>query len=685
MQGQGGVRKEGNQDFVVRIAFCVTRIVRTRQYATVFVLLMVSLLMRATIAQSQDGYPGGYTLMPLEPGPVRLLSLMVDASIRNDGAQALADVQAVYRLHNSDKNQSRVLRVAFPGFAVEGPPPDTFSLQAGGREIALSQGQQQWWVAEVPLGADERVNLLLTYSAPLGEGPFVRFRYPLDLTAQLWPGRLESARFTLDFAEPPNSQAWLSLTPETFKQTAEALTWSYDTVDPEAPIDYWLIHPALWGQLRAARQAAVAGGDQGASAAAQVDLGNIYARLAAGAADPAIFDRYFPLAVAAYHQAQKLAPGEATAYLALADLYRQRAARSDPPDPAFSSLATEQLATAMENGVQDPALPQQVAAQYADLIAAARRNGDFAAAGAYLQRLETLASRSRLPLETEAVSAERRQLGIDWAAAVLQQQGPAAAREVLAQAVGVESTTALALPFARVQSLQAAIATQPGLRRIDLAISPRADGQALVQQLYTGLVAANAATVTLTSTLPPTIQIEIPFEDGADLGDRQQRLAEAIDPADTEWAGLLALLQPHALDWTRSDDGWRTGDGYDETVSLANAKEQFDAQALTLEEAAASVDPAHPLAAVLPDLLRAEAGIWRRLGDNQNARYTLTLHPRPGAALERTWAVAPGATVSMSGQASHYRLERFAWAAAAVWLAALALVAVAWWGFRRGT
>lgn len=633
----------------------------------------------APVAQAQEGYPGGYTLMPLEPGPVQLLSLMVDASIRDDGAQAVVDVQAVYRLHNTDKNQPRPLRVAFPGYAVEGPPPESFSLQAAGRDIALRQGQQQWWVADVPLAADERLNLNLTYSTPLGAGPFVRFRYPLDLTARLWPGRLESARFTLGFTQPPNSQSWLQLTPETYKQTAESITWSYDTVDPDAPIDYWLMRPAIWEQLRAARQTAVAS----ASAAAQFDLGAVYTRLATGAGEVAVFDRYFPLAVAAYHRAQELAPAEPAAYLALAELYRLRAARSDPPDPTFGALATAQLAAALENGVQDPSLAGQVAAEYADLIASARQRGDFAAAGAYLSRLEALASRSQAPLETEAIAAERRQLGIEWAATTLRQQGPAAARAALAQALGADAAPALALPFARIQSLQAAVSTQPGRRQIELTLSPRgAEGEALVQRLYEDLARSKVAAVALAGAQPPVIQIDLSFVDGADLRQRQQTLAASIDPADVEWSGLLALLQPHALDWTHRDERWRTRDVYAETVSLANAGEQIEAQATSLEQAAASVDPSHPLAPVLPDLLAAEAAIWRQLAHNQYARFTLTLFPRPGAALERTWAVSAAASVTMAGQAAQYRPERFVWAAAAVWAAALALTAAVWWGMR---
>lgn len=658
--------------------------------------LVAFMLIGPQAAGAQDAYPGGYTLMPLDPGPVRLLSMMVDASIHDDGAQAFADVQAVFRVHNTDENQARVLRVAFPGYAVEDPPPESFSLKADGRDITLSRGQQQWWVADVPVGADERANLVLNYSAPLGEGPFVRFRYPLDLTANLWPGRLESVRFTLSFPDPPNPQSWLQLTPATYKQTAESLTWSYDTVDPEAPIDYLLMRPALWQQLRAARQAAVA---PGAPALSQVALGDIYTRLATGADDPAIFDRYFPLAVAAYHQAQTLAPGESAPYLALADLYRHRAARSEPPDPVFSSLATEQLAAALENGVQDPDMARQVAAEYAVLVATARQNGDFATANTYLQRLQTLAGSSQLPMETEAVTAERRQLAIDWAAAVLNEQGPAAARKVLEQAVGdgylavenppgAEVASVLALPdvptaFARVQSLQASIDTQPGLRRMQLAISPREGGEALVQRLYDSLAASGAATVTLASTQPPVLQVEIPFADGEELRRRQGTLASAIDPADPEWAGVSALLQPQGITWTQTDERWRALNVYDETVTLATARETYERQAQALEAAADGVDSSHPLYAVLPALLRAEAEVWRQLGDNQGARFTLTLYPRPGAPLLRSWALQPGGAVEMSAQATQYRLERFVWAAAGVWLVALALAAIAWWGFRR--
>ncbi|NUQ38357.1 MAG: hypothetical protein HUU23_11280 [Caldilineales bacterium] len=621
--------------------------------AGLFALLLLLLLLPGGAVQAQDGaYPGGYTFMPLEPGPIRLLSLTVDASMRASNGAALADVQVVYRLRNTDLEQPRTLRFAFPGYPVDFPLPDQWSLSARGREISYSAAQTQWWIAEVTLEADEILNLVLFYTAPLGETPFVRFRYPIHLTAQLWPGVLESARVTLSFTEPPNPQSWLQLTPAGYKLTAEAITWSYDAVDPDAAIDYHFMHPSLWERLRNARHSAA----QTPSPAAQRDLGDVYTDLATRAGDPALFNRYFPLAVAAYSQAIRLDPGDAAAYLALARLYRQRAGLSQPPDPAYIALSVNQLAAALEQGAQDPAIAAAVVEDFAMLIARARAEGEYDSAQSYLDRLQTLADASRVPLQSAAIEAERQQLAVEWAGALLREQGPGPARQVLADLFGSEL---VAQPpgarFAGLNSLHLAVETASGQRRILVQAAPRIGAAGLIDELASAWQAVGVAAISRSQTEPPALEATLPFLTAADLQARQQALAAALPPR-PEWQPLVDLLSPTRLIWQEQDARWRVQQHFEEQVTLAPAAATLAAEALALENAAAALPLSDPIGALQAELWRAEAEVWQRFSANSSARFTLTLDPNPGAPIVRVWSLDVGEQAQMAGQAQRYRL-----------------------------
>ena len=99
-------------------------VVRVQRWLVLCAVLLLTLVwLGQAVAQEQVQYPGGYSLMPLDPGPVRLLSMTVDVNIRDDGEQAIAEVQAVFRVHNQDKQDNRTLTVAVPGYPVPKPPP----------------------------------------------------------------------------------------------------------------------------------------------------------------------------------------------------------------------------------------------------------------------------------------------------------------------------------------------------------------------------------------------------------------------------------------------------------------------------------------------------------------------------------------------------------------------------------
>ncbi len=636
--------------------------------------------MQAVLAQEETEYPGGYTLLPLDPGPIRLLSMTVDISMRDDGDQAIAEVQAVFRVHNTDKANERTLTVAIPGYPAPKPAPSQLRFTVGGQDIATTPGFTQWWVADIDFKPDQRRNLVLTYSAPLGKGPFVSFSYPTDLTARLWPGALQSARVTLSFAEPPNPQSWLKLTPENYSLTAEAVTWSYDAVDPKNPIEYVFMRPTLWDELRAARQAAVA---PGMTMQEHIALGDAYASLAYESSDAAIFDTYFPLAVAAYSQAQTINPDDSVSYLALSRLYRARAEQTQPANSAYVALSVNQLADALERGAQDSEIVEQVTDDFANLIARARLQGDFDTANSYFERLDDLAERSQIALETNIIAEERERLAIDWATTILRDEGAGPARVVVEQKFGVQAANPPGARFARLNSVFVNTETKPNLRTIFIEAATRVDSLTMVEELYQALEATGAANVTLASEQQPAfIIIDIPFGDGDELLNRQQTLAAAI-PRHPEWTLLANVLSPQSLSWSQVEERWRTSDMYEENVSLVAAVAALGVQAQALDETASALDPSDPLDALRADIWRAEADVWRRLADNNRALFTLTLYPNPGAPTVQTWSLDPGEFAQMSGTAHRYKILPFVLVAVAVYALFVLITLLMWMASRR--
>jgi hypothetical protein len=602
-------------------------------------------------AQAQSDYPGGYTLMPLAPDKIVLLSMTADVNFHDDGVTTVAEVQINYRLYNRDKGASQTLRVAIPGYPAPKPPPAEITLFLGGKEVPKTPGNQQWWLADITLKPNQRANLVMTYAAPLGDDPIVHFRYPLELTAQMWPGRLESARFTLSFPAPPHPQSWISLTPENYQLTAESVTWSYDVKDPKQPIDFLFIRPSLWDQIQEARRTAVGN----ASPGAHKTLGAIYAQLATVTQNPDIFERYYPLAVASYAQAQQLAPADPDAYLALAQLYQLRADLSPDEASSYTALAINELVSALDHGIDDPAIRERVIKGFASLIARARARGDFDAANAYLQRLDALAQTYPELINSADIQSERRALAIDWAQHVLDDQGPAPARAVLAQLFGGEIVQPVHAGFARINSLYVVVRTESHLRILDINAAMREGDATLIAQLARAFEQTDAASVQLQEMDPTLLHVEIPFDDAADLLARQTALADAIPP-EPEWALLQAILRPQSLKWKKTDERWRTIERYEEQVSLVAVSADAGMQALLLEQSANSMDDADALNRLLADIWRQEAAVWRNLAENSSARYKLTLHPRPGAPLVQTWSLFPGDEITMTGQAVQYHL-----------------------------
>jgi len=615
-------------------------------------------------AQAQTEYPGGYTLMPISPDQIVLLSMTSDVSFHDDGQTTTVEVQLNYRLHNRDKAKKQTISVAIPGYPAPKPAPTDVRLLVGGKEIKKKPGNTQWWVADVTLKPDQRINLVMVYSVSLGDDPIVHFRYPLELTAQMWPGRLQSARFTISFAEPPNPQSWINLTPSGYQLTAESVTWSYDEEDPTAPVDFTFIRPSLWRQVQEARHNAATGNDP----AAYRRLGKIYTELATSSGSEQIFQRYYPLAVASYAMAQQLAPDEPASYLDLARLYQLRAELSPEESATYTGLAINELVKALEQGVDDPAIQQEVAKGFALLAAAARLRGDFDAANTYLQRFQSLTQQYPALANSFDIQAERRALAIDWARHVFEDQGSAPARAVIAKLFGEEIVQPAGVQFAQLNSLYVAVRTEPNLRVIDINAAVRNNDASFITQLAQAFSNVAGVNIQLLESSPVVLHVEIPFVNDEELRNKQKALAAAI-PAQPEWALLQAILLPQQLEWRTEKERWRTIEQYTEKVSFISVAVDASTQGLVLEQQANAMNPADPLDALLVDIWRQEANVWQNLADNSRVQYTLKLYPHPGAPLEKTWTAGAGDELTMRGEVVQYHLL-------AILLIALALYAI---------
>ena len=629
-------------------------------------------------AQAQTEYPGGYTLMPLNPGKIVLLSMTADVSFRDNGNETIAEVQLNYRLHNRDKGKSQTIRVAIPGYPAPKPPPTEIRLLKQGKEVPKKPGNEQWWIADVTLAPNQRINLVMIYAAPLGDDAIVHFRYPLDLTGKLWPGRLESARFTISFSEPPNPQSWISLTPENYQLSAESITWSYDLRDPKQPIDFIFIRPTLWKQIQQARRIAISQN----SADAHKSLGAVYAQLATATQNPDIFERYYPLAVASYAQAQQLAPDDPDSYLALAQLYELRADLSPGEASSYTSLAINELIKALDHGVQSAEIQEKVVRGFAALIERARQRKDYDAANTYLQRLEEISKTYPQLNGDEVIQQERRALAIDWAEHVLNDSGPAPARAVLAELFGEDVVTPPGAQFARINSLYVLVRTEPGLRTLAINAAMREGDVTLISQLASLFGQLDVGSVELQEVDPTLLYVQIPFTDDEDLIRRQAALADAIPP-EPEWALLQAILRPQSLIWKQEQERWRTIELYKEQVSFVAVSADAGLQALLLERAANALDMNDPLNKLLNDIWRQEADVWRDLAENSSARYTLTLYPHPGSPLVQTWTIFPGEEITMSGRAVQYHIGTILLFAAGIYFLFVLFTWALFWLFRR--
>ncbi len=672
-------------------------------------LLWVPFLLMAwtSVAQADDptNSYAGVALAPVEvKGRVTLASQTMDAVIVEAGDDTLAQIQCVFKLGNLDTLQEAQLVLGFPG-QVDGRAgfaPSRFldlSLSANGQPVTLHSGsisstageeirKTTWYTWALSLNPGEGATVQLNYQVNLGRELLPTFAYAVTPSAG-WPGRVNSARFTIRFPQVTTLEQVVAVSPDQMDFDGQAVEWLFTDFEPGENVTLTFVKPAHWRDIQAARQAVA---DGPASAQAHQTLGALYRALsqAAGPARPAAADRYYTQAVGELEAAKELAPAQVGPYLALAELYQARATRPDGSlDPDYLVLTIGQWEEALRLRPDDPAIRRALRDSTFAMGIIARQGGRYAEALAYFDRaIELWGDEQSTPFARAEAEEERQRAAAGWGRILLERGQTAEALDLIARRLGSDFPAGDDARRPRWTAIRGEVTTQAGTRSMAFTFEPYPTASAeLAQQmeaLAAALSSAGRGTVDLeTGDNGYRLHIALPFGDEAELAQGLNRLAGAV-PADADLALLRAVLGPGDIAFWQGKGPFIIGAGYSEGVDLSAAQAATEAEVSALDAAAAALTTSEPRAeaeeirllrlAVLAEYGRA----WQQLSEQSVVSYRVAFSALPTARPGRDWLLRPGDTRRLEFATEAYNMRQFALAGAGIALVLLVLVVVAW-------
>lgn len=291
--------------------------------------------------QTATGSAPQLYLLPQNPTSTNIIAdtHIVTLRVLDDLTAPTVQVDGTYRLRNPASEAATVpFRLLLGGDTALGAIQGV-SLTRDGEPLGLVQTDDGGFVGELVLNAGARTTLRLVYQTPLGSGSLATLRYaPAVLNG--WAGNISlRVEFLVPVSIPPES--WIETTPATWEYgvTTERginnVRWLYDFSAPDEALRLQFIGPQRWAEIRDATAAAT----PDAALPIFERLGNLYRDLARSAEQPAVRERFYAQAVAAYSaglnsRGQALAtPTERAAlHIGLADLYRRRLVEVDPAE-----------------------------------------------------------------------------------------------------------------------------------------------------------------------------------------------------------------------------------------------------------------------------------------------------------------------------------------------------------------
>ncbi|MCC9077314.1 hypothetical protein FKZ61_014505 [Litorilinea aerophila] len=599
---------------------------------------------QALAAPTRQGTPGVQATSPtLYLVPQDATVVVLHTHVATFQLQPLADgrtslgVELLFRLKNpSQETVNLVARLdgrSGPLAPEQAAAFPDLSASVDGQALSFQplvvQGNQALGLS-LSLAAEAQRTVRLRYTVTGLAGPLAGLRYdPAPLRG--WSGT-PSVRVTVQIPPAIPPESWLGIAPDGWRYGLEApaemtaIQWLFDNGLPRQPFHFQFVAPSTWGQLQAARQAAVSGAPPDAFR----QLGDLYRQLYA-AADVAtqgsLRARFYALALAAYtdglteHERQGLPPAAATElHLRLADLYRNRAA--DVGGNAalpYARLLVEQAAAALEGLPADDRRRAEVMRWQTEglylLLSDARQRREWPQA---LQLIEEIARLSPTAAEQETLAEMRRTVRVQQALDLLEQ-----GQRDAAMALAAEELSDLQLqPPPQFQPLFARwqVTVTTGLAGTTLKLtgepSPgreadaRAALEGLLQQWSTALTQdgragydINLAATPPQATTPTSLTLTITYPDTAS----GVPLARAL-PATADWALLRELLLQIRPETTRRSHLLWQQVSLRQPLDLRRAGDQWAMMATDLERQAAQFE-AQAAPDVWEDVARLETAL----------------------------------------------------------------------------
>ena len=615
------------------------------------------------------------------PGRVQLTAYVLLARLSCQGAQCVISVEQTYFLENKDATKGATLRLGLPSEAqgrlaqlsglvlrdVQGTP-----LTPVGSEAPLNT------VWEVTLERAARKDLVLAYSYPVPNAQVLRWCAETPLLAA-W-GTAESARIAFELPQLATQEALLQVEPQSLAFDGKTLVWNYENLSAWPRHELICLSPDAWGELLRL-----------STTGAHYELARLLMAIQEAAEREKVphFDRFDEI-VAELHAALQANPGDTAARLELAKVYRARAEARPESRLNYLLLATQELATVLEQHPEDSQVAEALSLAYYNAAMVASETGDPAGALAYLKKARSTGAQSGQD------DKKIEELTLRWALN-LAEQGRAS--QAMAELVGVlspEIEGALLRYAPPLTSARTEVALEPGERvaRSSLQLYPPTapKSQERLQELSARLGAVGGCQATL-EVKPDlvTLEVRLTFRSLAEFRARAAALIELLAPDPDLISALVSAPWQNDLQAYGVDRGyWYDKYLYHEGIDLRSLQEVWEAESQYVRWRLVELRNTSPadergqweqrFALVA---LREQLQIWESLPSGSYWIYRLRYPNTPEVSLDLSWLVGWGQARELELDHPVYHWAAILQAAALGGIALLVLLAVAFLRLRR--
>lgn len=400
----------------------------------------------APVAQAERGVTKQLYLLPSDDSTVQLQTHVAVVSVAENADGSVASfMNAEYLIENEGEDAIELPLVLYPG--IGSAQPQGVALTAGGQALAVGVGADGNLAARLQVPEDSRILLRLTYQVTVDDPALITVRYAPSVLRK-WRGPT-STRIEYSLPDAIARGSWTRTSPDTWSYDASApdevaIKWLYDSTVPNQEFIVQFVAPWLWTRIQSAEASARAGGP----AAAHLARGDLYRTLAESpAADDAVRDRFTAQAIAAYmgglaRESEASNEELAEMHIALANIYRNRAAMPGRDPVQYASLMVEEVTAALSLTDPDPLRTSELQRWLADglytLFDDARARNDWQMVSRLVGQMKTLPPGT---IDASLIEEGEQIVLIQQALALLQRGEQEAATALAGSEISVENTS----------------------------------------------------------------------------------------------------------------------------------------------------------------------------------------------------------------------------------------------------